>query len=567
MKNFNLSKISNDTETLLKEVETYVSSLKDTSLAEFSQKIPTKALPDKEKISIVFAGQYSAGKSSLIKALTGEDIEISGGICTDTSTSFEWNGLEIIDTPGIHTEIHPEHDEITYKQIAEADLIIFMITGELFNESILQHFRKLAFEKDKRREIMLVVNKMERDALGNTPDAWKIKKQDLKEWLEPASTEELFTTFIDVESYFKFLKNPEKKKWEQRSNIPHLIENINKFSEKRGLLGKYTTNLYELKQILTEIDASVSIGDDDLKNAKELLVRKRRILEEKRRESEEVYKSEISKLENTTLTMGSELACSVVDKDFEYKVKKFESGISEVFEHCQVNIVNSWNQKNSDASEALENFAKSYFAKAAIPKIESKLKSLSPERTAQLKSIGNFSKDLGSLITKNTIGKAGKFGLQIGSGSNAHQLVLKVGHLFKHSFRPWEALKWTKALNTAGKVLGVFGAIISIVMQIKEDLDEKNAEEAQQKARREIREKTFEIVDSMKESIEAESQKYLTTFFDAEIEGIDNQLKELNSLAESKAKLLEDIEKFQKRANILIKEIHKIDEIEEENEV
>lgn len=45
---------------------------------------------DREPIRIVFAGQYSAGKSSILKMLTGRnDIAIGGGITTQETHTYE----------------------------------------------------------------------------------------------------------------------------------------------------------------------------------------------------------------------------------------------------------------------------------------------------------------------------------------------------------------------------------------------------------------------------------------------------------------------------------------------
>ena len=66
-----------------------------------------------DKVKIVFAGQYSAGKSSIIKMLTGDDTVATGAkITTEETHAYEWNGLEIVDTPGVHTTLRPDHDEI-----------------------------------------------------------------------------------------------------------------------------------------------------------------------------------------------------------------------------------------------------------------------------------------------------------------------------------------------------------------------------------------------------------------------------------------------------------------------
>ena len=83
-------------------------------------------------IRLVFAGQYSAGKSSILKMLTGRtDIAIGAGITTQQAHTYNWNGIEVIDTPGIHTELRPDHDEISYEAIASADMLVFVVTNEL----------------------------------------------------------------------------------------------------------------------------------------------------------------------------------------------------------------------------------------------------------------------------------------------------------------------------------------------------------------------------------------------------------------------------------------------------
>ena len=83
-------------------------------------------------IRLVFAGQYSAGKSSILKMLTGRtDIAIGADITTQQAHTYDWNGIEVVDTPGIHTQLRPDHDEISYDAIASADMLVFVVTNEL----------------------------------------------------------------------------------------------------------------------------------------------------------------------------------------------------------------------------------------------------------------------------------------------------------------------------------------------------------------------------------------------------------------------------------------------------
>ena len=140
--------------------------------------LPTSVFDVEKPISIVFVGQYSAGKSTIIKALTGiKDIETGEGIKTLETHSYDWNGIEVVDTPGINTTIRPDHDEISYKAIARADMLVYVITEELFDDFVGQNFRKLLLEKDKAAEMILVVNKMA--DIGNTEENRLIKLKDM----------------------------------------------------------------------------------------------------------------------------------------------------------------------------------------------------------------------------------------------------------------------------------------------------------------------------------------------------------------------------------------------------
>lgn len=157
-------------------------------------------------IRLVFVGQYSAGKSSILKMLTGRnDIEVGAGITTQSTHTYEWKGMEVVDTPGIHTGLREDHDKISYEAIANADLLVFVITNELFDSHLADHFRKLAIDKDKAGEMILVVNKMSRTNDGNSPEQQRIIRDDLVEVLLPYTPEQLNLSFLDAEYFLDSL--------------------------------------------------------------------------------------------------------------------------------------------------------------------------------------------------------------------------------------------------------------------------------------------------------------------------------------------------------------------------
>ena len=162
--------------------------------------LPNSIYVDDKPIELVFAGQYSAGKSSILKMLTGrKDIAVGEGITTQQTHTYNWNGVNLIDTPGIHTTLRPDHDEISYAAIANADMLVFVITNELFDAHLAQHFRKLAIERDKAAEMVLVVNKIERG--GNTRERQDTIRDDLRKVTTPYTPEDMRMSFVSAESY------------------------------------------------------------------------------------------------------------------------------------------------------------------------------------------------------------------------------------------------------------------------------------------------------------------------------------------------------------------------------
>jgi predicted GTPase len=144
--------------------------LRDVEGKDFNEsKIPQNVFEGSKPISLVFAGQYSSGKSTILKALTKIDnIAIGAGITTQEAHSYDWNGITVIDTPGIHTSLRPDHDEISYQAIANSDMLVYVVTQELFDDFIGENFRKLLLDKDKGNEMILIVNKMAN--IGNTKE-------------------------------------------------------------------------------------------------------------------------------------------------------------------------------------------------------------------------------------------------------------------------------------------------------------------------------------------------------------------------------------------------------------
>ena len=251
-------------------------------LKEKSQFVPTRFIDEDKKVSIVFAGQYSAGKSSILSILTGLKLEVGQGVTTQTCNYLDWNGIEVVDTPGIHTQKRPDHDEIAYQAMSEADLIVFVCTAEGFSEGLGTHFRKLLVEKGRGNEMMLVFNKMESSKYGNTQEGRNFfYEHDVLPVISPEfSKEDLYISYIDTYCYqdAQEATGKERDTLLEMSGYNVLIENINRFIEKKKVLGKCTTSLFKLEQMLSEAMAEFKSGDFCADGSIELLNQQRRLL-------------------------------------------------------------------------------------------------------------------------------------------------------------------------------------------------------------------------------------------------------------------------------------------------
>ena len=112
-----------------------------------------------EPYRIVATGQYSAGKSTILQALTGDTSIVTGADVTTTEVAeYRWGDVLLVDTPGVQAGL-PAHDERAEQALRAADLVLFVVTVDLFDELGARHLRHVAVELGKARDMIVVVNK------------------------------------------------------------------------------------------------------------------------------------------------------------------------------------------------------------------------------------------------------------------------------------------------------------------------------------------------------------------------------------------------------------------------
>ncbi|MBR2215032.1 MAG: GTP-binding protein [Selenomonadaceae bacterium] len=274
--------------------------------AELKDKL-TDIMAEREKVKVVLVGEYAAGKSSITKMLTGdESIGIAADITTDKATAYAWNGVEIIDTPGIKTGIREDHDNITKQAILEADMLIFVVTSELFDDMMAGSFRDMAFKQQRADAMILVVNKMNKTALGNVEEQQNILRDDLVKITSPdKKPEDFFVSFIDAEDYLTGQKETDeesKNYYLDISGEKNFIDNLNRFITEKSLIGKLCRPLHACMNTLEEIaedNESIEGEDtDEIYTDKENLENARREIIAKINEYADSAESEIINIGN-----------------------------------------------------------------------------------------------------------------------------------------------------------------------------------------------------------------------------------------------------------------------------
>lgn len=194
---------------------------------------------ERSALTVAFVGQYNAGKSTTISALTGRrDIRIDSDVATNETSIYQWNGIQVIDTPGLFAD-RSDHDEITYKAIERADLLVFCLTYMLFDSITASNFKKLAYERDYRWKMMLLVNKMS-DEAGDELQKIASYKESIALALEPNRLDEIPLSFIDAKDYCEGCDTDDEL-LQEISYFPDFIDTLNGIIRDKGILAKLDT--------------------------------------------------------------------------------------------------------------------------------------------------------------------------------------------------------------------------------------------------------------------------------------------------------------------------------------
>ena len=468
--------------------------------------VPADMRPDDGKIKLVFVGQYSAGKSSIIKMLSGIDTAIGAGITTGEAKVFDWNGMEIIDTPGIHTGLREDHDDITYDEIGHAALLVFVVTGEGFNPTMAEHFRQLSIEQKRGGSMVLVVNKMDRAAAGNSVEQQEIIRDDMRKVIAPYTPEDLYMSFLAAK-YYEMSCDEEDDELRgellEESGYDVFVANLNAFVAEKGVSSRLLTPLRRLEQAIMSAPES-PVEHEAYTGNQEIAKRKLRIIDDEAQDCEREVQDIAMRCQSEISGIGREVLRQIENA-------KSQEEAEQVFEAADAKAQRLADEANAAAARALgvmaehigketEELLASPFVRQVVAISHHAVALRDEESAADSVSVGDVMQKAGKQLATRSLKEGSQLAtgnpmpwnvatskLTEFSGSAMHSIVKSIGSTLGVKFAPWGAVSIARGAAMLGSVLGVVGVLYNIYSVFQGSEKREQAERESREAREKIR--------------------------------------------------------------------------------
>lgn len=563
---------------LLPSVHAALVAAPDQAVAILAEDVPTNPLDGQAgPLRVAFVGQYDAGKSTMVRALTGDDTVVIGAdITTDKVRGFEWQGVIIQDTPGIHAG-RTDHDDLTYAAIDSAHLLVFVVTNELFDGLIARHFRDLAFGRSKAREMILVVNKM-----GQDPGDASVKRPGVASVVKPLTPEELRTTFIDAESELDSRDADDEidaLELRKLGNFEDFLRALNAFVRENGHLARMALPIHRAHGTLIQAIRLGCVDDGPERGALELLHRKRNLFTESRHRLRHRLMGLIETAVADISGFGDEVAEQIEPGSTEASVTAAHMAAQRQAEQRCTLLLQEMTKATGEELDSLRNaldvLATGVLAKQLRGEAERQVPAaqqdvglgVEPDLVireagdgwARAKKAGDTAKRIGDFVVSKALGpgsEAAKVGSAMATrGSDLHKLVYTVGKWAGVKFKPWGAVNVARHIGNAGRVLGAVGGVLAVVAQIQEDRQQEQHRIELRDARNEIRSNYRDAAGAVAAEVRERVDVLLTGFYDAEIAAVDAEAQELVGARQARANVSEQLQALERECRSLLSAI------------
>ncbi|MDC5696827.1 50S ribosome-binding GTPase [Intrasporangium calvum] len=522
-----------------------------------------------ERPRMVLTGQYSSGKSTLIHALTdeGAEVVIDSAVATDTVDVFDWDGLvDLVDTPGVQAGLD-RHDDLAEEALRSADLVLFTVTVDLFDDRLVSHLRHVTEDLRKAPQLLVVVTKSRSLAAAQGVREAAVREAlgifaDRVPWVE-----------CDAKTYIDGLHEVDPARAARRieaSNLPALKDLINTIARERGDLARFRVPLQQVALVAGEALASLA-NDANEEAVLAVLARQRRALTNRRDLVDSALERQATEFRTTCIRAAERLADaaeSIEDADSpdwsqlepasqalndELNVanERFLQGVREVLDF----------QLSDFTSEVREIEASPYAHQLtelviqgdvgaepiAVDAGMTRPKDGKPGRSPAwgreaAKHLKKFSENWG----------AGE-GVKKAAGSPGHKIVYNVGKHVGIKFKPYQAVRWA---NNIGRIAKVGSVVLPVALEayavVRDEREEQKATREKVRRRNSLIANVLSQSDDIARRTLVNVREELNAEFGAAIREIDEVNRTVLDNRAMRGELDRDIRAIQVEAHAML---------------
>ncbi|WP_158626295.1 GTPase [Corallococcus sp. AB049A] len=507
------------------------------------------------RLSLALAGEYSVGKSSLVQALTGQSIPVAAGPTTADVTPYQFGDIDLVDMPGTLSGQF-EHDERAHRAISDADLLLYVVTNELFNAASLPYFRMAAERLEKSQQMLLVVNKFDRFNLGRrTPEeAVAFIKSTLAEEIRPLPIEPFGPVVVSARDYLSSLAQTDEARKQRRlaeSRFDTLFEAIDVMTRERGLLGQAARPLQQLLDLIGDARTLALAEEPAAQNAEAFLRRKAFQLSEGRtfgrNELNALCDRARARLVKPRERVLNALDSKVTPEEIEALWKEINGEVERVVEATGREFSGLVERLSQDLANRIEELEGSPAAKRLLEDFAVDLSR--PDLPDVSNGIPKKVRD--SLLKSARSGAAqlAKNGEQVGV------VVAKIYKFFGGRFKPWGIKKLGSFLGGAGKVLGPLLVGFEMYLNYREEQAREEDDRAMGRARADVRMQFDDAGDQFRATLVEQAEEVVKVLYDEPIAKTREVASELLLRVKSRQALATGLEELEWKCRRAIRDL------------
>lgn len=504
------------------------------------------------QLTIALVGPYNAGKSTIVAALTGFDgIPIGAKPTTKTAASYPWRAdITLVDTPGVGTG-RPDgaaHDDATERAVIAADQVVFVISDEGFDDVSAEYFKHLLPVRRVTGSLLLVVNKIGRTSA--TPEELRF---DVERVLDPLTLDDQPSVFIDARSKRQAASSEDPTRRAQlleRSRWQTLLDALDDMSRRSGARAQAVQPLHGALSALEQLIVAASTTDPAEERFAVLLRRRERNLRHCQQQAARETTASIRAAADRIEEIGDRLADRIEPGsklDFEAELKRADRQAEKVFMEIMSEqlpaTIQTWITR---AEDELDDLSQDPVLTAITASRQS-----DPEDPYVRRS--RIATGRSARSVQDGMSRLGRFFAENSSAGEAgHRIVYNVGKALRIKFRPWGAVKATRFIGKIGRVMGPVMLVLSIVLEILDELQAHRARQRAGEARLQVRDAFASLAADAAKEMQDSVDAVLAETFGAALEDTAQMRAEQRESVEVATQLVDAASLLQDRIHTLI---------------